>query len=95
MERCPSCRARLDGDATCRRCGMELTTLIEVENAAERLVQLGVAHLVAAGDALVARGDFVQALALRRAPLAQALLGFADNLMRAAKHSRAGSLSTR
>ncbi|MCG6862321.1 MAG: hypothetical protein LJE70_13755 [Chromatiaceae bacterium] len=79
MERCPSCRARLDGDATCRRCGMELTTLIEAEDAAERLVQLGVAHL-AAGDTVAARGEFVQALALRRAPLAQVLLGFADKL---------------
>ena len=75
MERCPNCRARRDEGVTCRRCGMELATLIEVEQAAERLTRLGVAHLTV-GDATAARNHLSRALRLHREPFAEMLLGF-------------------
>ena len=79
MERCPNCRARLDGTQTCRRCGMDLAALMEVDEAAEHLMQLGASHL-AAGNAAAARAALTRSLALRREPLVQTLLGFARTL---------------
>lgn len=77
MERCPNCRARGDGNATCRRCGMDLAKLIEVEQAADRLTALGVACL-SAGDPAAARRDLTQALGLHRTRLTELVLGFAE-----------------
>ena len=79
MERCPSCRARCDGNETCRRCGMDLATLIAVERAAERLTLQGAAYL-AADDPVAAGRDLTRALGLCRTPLAELLLGFARKL---------------
>lgn len=79
MERCPSCRARWDGNAACRRCGMDLGGLLAVERAAERLTLRGVARL-AADDPAAAGQDLSQALGLRRAPISALLLGFALKL---------------
>lgn len=80
MERCPNCRARGE-DTTCRRCGMDLANLTAVEQAAERLTALGVAHL-ATGDPAAARDDLTQALDLRHTPFAELLLGFAEEIQK-------------
>ena len=77
MERCPNCAARWDGGVICRRCGMELAGLIRVEQAAESLIARAIAHLESA-DPEAASADLIQALALRRTPLAQHLLCFAQ-----------------
>jgi len=74
MERCPNCRARCDGGPTCRRCGMDLTLLQAVEQAADHQLRQAVAHL-AAGDSAAAERAARRALALRRTPLAQRLAG--------------------
>lgn len=79
MERCPNCRARTDANAICRRCGMDLVTLIEVESAAERLTELGCAHL-AAGDPMAAEQYLTGAANLRRAPFIELLLEFTGKL---------------
>jgi len=79
MERCPSCRARWDGNATCRRCGMDLAALLAVERAAEHFTLRGVTHL-ATDDPATAGQDLSRALGLHRAPIAALLLGFARTL---------------
>ena len=79
MEYCPNCRARSEGAASCRRCGMDLGRLIAVEEAAERLTAQGVAHLAAA-DPRAALRDLGQALGLRHEPFAELLLRFARRL---------------
>jgi hypothetical protein len=79
MERCPNCRARCDGGANCRRCGMELVGLIAVEGAAERAVALGIAHL-AAEEHEAARRELSRALSLHRTPLGERLLAFSARL---------------
>ena len=38
MDRCPSCRARFKGDATCYRCGADLSVLLRVENQSKELM---------------------------------------------------------
>jgi hypothetical protein len=73
MERCPNCRARLDEAETCRRCGMELGLLRETERAAETWLRQGILHL-ARQQPRQARQALRRALALRRDPLAEALL---------------------
>ena len=74
MERCPNCRARLQEDPSCRRCGMDLTLLLAVEAAAAERLQAAVRRL-AAGDVPAASAALRQSLALRRDPLAASLLG--------------------
>ena len=46
MERCPNCRARHDTGDTCRRCGMDLSLLLTLERAADRLLTDAVRQLV-------------------------------------------------
>ncbi|MCB2263239.1 MAG: hypothetical protein LGR52_09940 [Candidatus Thiosymbion ectosymbiont of Robbea hypermnestra] len=79
MERCPNCHARGEDAASCRRCGMDLTKLTAVEQAAERLTALGIAHL-ATGDPATASNRLTRALGLHRTPLTERLLGFAEQL---------------
>ena len=76
MDRCPNCRARDPGQTQCRRCGMELSPLTAVEDAAERLIRCALTHL-AAGDARAAAANLSQARALRSNPFIGLLLGFA------------------
>jgi hypothetical protein len=76
MERCPNCRACREEGATCRRCGLELHKLLQVEAAAERSTILGVAHL-AGGRPEAATADLAAAQDLCRTPFAGLLLGFA------------------
>lgn len=78
MERCPNCRARSDGSANCRRCGMELTLLLRTERAAEqRLREAGSA--LDAGHQDEALRALRQSLELKHAPLAEHLLEFLEN----------------
>ena len=74
MERCPNCRARLDEAETCRRCGMELGLLLATERAAEFWLRRGIASLLR-DDLGLAWHALRRALALRRDPLAESLLG--------------------
>ena len=75
MERCPNCRARWDGGATCRRCGMDLTTLLAVERAVETLAARAVAQL-AAGAIPAAIDTLTQASRLSTEPFIGHLLAF-------------------
>ena len=75
MQRCPNCRARDPGDRHCRRCGMDLTGLIAVEAATERLIREAVRALVA-GDVQAARADLDRARALHHDPLIDLLIAF-------------------
>lgn len=79
MERCPNCRARCEGRETCRRCGMDLSHLIAVEQAAERLILRGIGHL-AAGEHAAAGVELKRAHDLRREPFTLLLRGFAGEL---------------
>ena len=70
MERCPNCRARIEGAPdSCRRCGMDLALLHAVEQAAEQQLQAALADL-AAGDEHKAALSIQRALHLKRTPLA-------------------------
>jgi hypothetical protein len=81
MERCPNCRARYQEGERCRRCGMELASLLRVETAAERLIQSGLHHL--ARDELAASLRALKTAGrLRRDPFIDLLLGFVDNRSR-------------
>ncbi|BCU06205.1 hypothetical protein [Allochromatium tepidum] len=86
MERCPNCRARLGEEANCRRCGLDLSRLIETEAAAERLLTQGVGFLLA-GDQEAARRSLAHSRALRDTDLVRSLLGF---LKYSDKHSHQG-----
>lgn len=73
MDRCPNCRARYDGNDTCRRCGMDLDLLLATERAAEHWLLEGIARLTAA-DPDAAEHALRQSLALRRDALVESLL---------------------
>jgi len=79
MERCPNCRARREEGSTCRRCGLELDKLLQVEAAAERSTLRGIEHL-AGGHPKAATADLAAAQDLRRTPFAGLLLCFASLL---------------
>lgn len=74
MERCPNCRARIQEDPICRRCGMDLALLLAVEAAAAERLRAAISRL-AAGDAPAASATLRQSLALCQDPLAASLLG--------------------
>ncbi len=75
MDRCPNCRARIDGDSHCRRCGLELEMLKRIEQTAQRKLRAGLLALVS-GCLSVARVRIAEAQALKQQPLADALMGF-------------------
>ncbi len=76
MERCPNCRARWDGGEHCRRCGLELASLLAAEHAAHRLIARALARL-AAGDGTAALSDLSRARGLHDEPFITLLQGFA------------------
>ncbi len=76
MERCPTCRARLDGSDQCRRCGLELTLLQAVEQAGDAVIARAIDRL-ADGDQAGAVRDLEQARRLSGDPLVPVLLAFA------------------
>ena len=79
MDRCPNCRARVNGADHCRRCGMALDLLSKVEEAAEAQLRAALRYL-AHGDSDAASTSLRRLLSLRREPLAEQLLIFADTL---------------
>jgi hypothetical protein len=58
---------------------MELATLVAAEEAAERLMLQGVAHL-AVGDPAAAKRDLTRAQGLCRTPFNELLIGFAEQI---------------
>ena len=72
MERCPLCRAALNGADTCRRCRAELQVVQRVERAGSRLVDVAIHHL-ALDAAATAERLLHRALVLHEAPQTRAL----------------------
>jgi hypothetical protein len=72
MDRCPLCRAALNGAETCRRCKAELQTVQRVERESQALVGAAMQRL-SLGDAAASRRLLRLALDLHAAPEARAL----------------------
>lgn len=72
MDRCPLCRATLNGADTCRRCRAELRTVQRVEREAQALLDAAMYHLSLA-DTVTAGRLARRARALHAAPETQAL----------------------
>ena len=72
MDRCPLCRAMLNGAETCRRCRAELGTAQQVERTSQALVGAAV-HCMALDDAEAAKPLLRRALVLHATPEAGAL----------------------
>lgn len=81
LERCPNCRARLDGTAHCRRCGLELELLRRVERARETAIACALRRL-AVDDQAGAIAALSAARRLKADPIIDALLGFAQATQR-------------
>ena len=80
MERCPNCRARSSGTPCCRRCGMELHWLEQIEQAAQQKFSAGL-NAMLAGHWSLAAACLREAQALQQQPLAAELLGFIDSII--------------
>ncbi|MCG6895507.1 MAG: hypothetical protein LJE60_00130 [Thiocapsa sp.] len=78
MDRCPNCRAHLDGSETCRRCGLELGLLQAVDQASQAAIARAIRRL-ADGDRAGAIRTLEQARFLSGDPLATTLLAFAHS----------------
>lgn len=74
MERCPNCRARYDADPNCRRCGMALGPLLQIEQAAQRRLALAIQLL--GTDSPAALDALTTSRRLQTSPLADHLVGF-------------------
>jgi hypothetical protein len=72
MERCPICRAALNGADTCRRCRAELGPVLNAERRARRLEGLAMRRL-AAGDRAGAARLLRRSILIHRTPTALAL----------------------
>ncbi len=72
MERCPLCRATLNGAETCRRCRAELQTVIRVEREGQMLVDAAI-HSLLLDDAGTAGRLLQRALTVHAAPEARIL----------------------
>jgi hypothetical protein len=72
MERCPLCRATLNGAETCRRCRAELQSVKRVEREGQVLVDAAI-HRLSLDDVMTAKRLLRRALALHAAPEARAL----------------------
>jgi hypothetical protein len=93
MDRCPNCRARWEGGASCRRCGMDLAPLLAVERAAESLLARAVAQ-IAAGAIEAASHTLEEARGLSADPLAVHLRRFVRSLRADARGSDQPSRSS-
>jgi hypothetical protein len=71
MERCPLCRATLNGAETCRRCRAELQSVIRVERESQALIDAAMHSLslddVATAGQLLRRAQALHAAAEVRA----------------------------
>jgi hypothetical protein len=72
MERCPLCRATLNGAETCRRCKAELQTVQRVERESHALAGAAM-HRLSLGDTAAARRLLRLALGLHVTPQVRAL----------------------
>jgi predicted amidophosphoribosyltransferase len=76
MDRCPNCRARLDGSDQCRRCGLELKLLQAADRAGDVALARAIRRL-AEDDRAGAIRELKQARALSGGAFVSALLAFA------------------
>jgi len=88
MDRCPNCRARREDADTCRRCGMELGTLLAVEEAAEALIVRAIDQL-ARDELPAATRTLANARTLHPDPFIGHLLAFARQFPEAPAHPAA------
>ena len=72
MERCPICRATLNGAETCRRCRAELQSIKRVERQGQVLVDAAI-HSLSLDDVFTAKRLLRRALVLHAAPEVRAL----------------------
>lgn len=72
MDRCPLCRAALNGADTCRRCRAELETAQRVEREGQALLDAAI-HRLSLDDAAAAGQLLRRALALNATPEVRAL----------------------
>ena len=72
MERCPLCRATLQGAGTCRRCKAELQTVRRVERESQALAGAAM-HRLCLGDLAASRRLARLAMDLRATPEIRAL----------------------
>ena len=84
MDRCPLCRAALNGAQTCRRCRAELRTAQRAEHEGQVLVNAAM-HCLALGDADTAEQLLRRALVLHAAPEAVALWQIVDKRLNPAR----------
>ena len=67
MERCPICRASLNGAETCRRCRAELGSVMRTKRMAEQLRAMAI-HRFMSGDPDTADRLLRRSLLLHRTP---------------------------
>jgi hypothetical protein len=72
MERCPLCRATLNGAETCRRCRAELQSVKRVEREGQELIDAAI-HSLSLDDVMTARRLLRRALAVHSTPEVRAL----------------------
>jgi hypothetical protein len=72
MERCPICRASLNGAETCRRCRAELGSVLRTDREARQLLATAM-HRLVSGDPDAADRLLARSLLLHRTPEALAL----------------------
>jgi hypothetical protein len=75
MQRCPICRARLNGQSLCPRCGSDLSLPLKIQQRVQRLERDAVKR-IAADEPARAEALLVEALRLQPTALARVLLGF-------------------
>lgn len=79
MERCPNCRARYDRGDSCRRCGMDLGSLLALERAVDARITHALGQL-ARGEVPAGLQTLAQARQLHPTPMTRLLIGFARDL---------------
>jgi hypothetical protein len=81
MERCPLCRATLNGGETCRRCRAELRSVQRVEREGQALADAAM-HRLSLDDVVTAGRLLRRALAIHAVPEVRALLWLVTALSR-------------
>ena len=79
MERCPNCRARYESGDSCRRCGMDLGSLLALERAVDAQIIHALGQ-VARGEVPAGLHTLAQARKLHPTPMTAHLMGFAQDL---------------
>jgi hypothetical protein len=79
MDRCPNCRARYESGDSCRRCGMDLGSLLALERAVDGQIVRALGQF-ARGEVPAGRQNLAKARKLHPTPMTHHLLGFAQDL---------------